>query len=289
MAIELDKVSYIYHINTPFASTALHEISLTIFEGETLGITGDIGSGKSTLLQLTGGLIKPSGGRVLKDGRDLARLSKRELSALHRRVGLVFQHPETQIFAYQVFDEIAFGPRNAGLKPAAVTERVKWALRAVGLPDGFQNRHTAALSAGEQRRVAIAGVLASKPAWILLDEPTAGLDGEGISQVMATLSAFGQQPGQTVVMVSHDLRQLLAISDRIVWLKAGKVWLDLRREEIIDHYQILHESAILPEVLNVMHALNEKGWQLDPAALTPSTLATAIAEHLRGEKQPCKD
>jgi len=282
MSIELEQVSYIYHPATPFARSALHALSLHISAGETLGITGDVGAGKSTLLQMINGLLQPSSGRVLVDGHDVAAMGKRELADLRRRVGLVFQHPERQIFADSVFDEIAFGPRNAGLSRQEISERVEWAGQAVGLPGSIKDRHALKLSAGEQRRVALAGILALQPSYLLLDEPTAGLDGEGAATLMETLTRIGRQPGQTIVMVSHNLRQLLALSQRIVWLREGRIWLDLRREEIIAHYVTLRQSYQLPEVLNVMHALRELGWPLDPAALTPETLGAAIAEHIKG-------
>lgn len=284
MSIELEQVSYIYHPATPFARSALHALSLHIAAGETLGITGDVGAGKSTLLQMINGLLQPSSGRVLVEGREVAAMRKRELADLRRRVGLVFQHPERQIFADSLFDEIAFGPHNAGLGRQEINERVEWALQAVGLSAACQDRPNVALSAGEQRRVAIAGVLALQPAYLLLDEPTAGLDGDGAAILMETLAMIGRQPGKTIVMVSHNLRQLLALSDRIVWLREGRVWLDLRREEIIDHYVTLRQSYQLPEVLNVMHALRELDWPLAPAALTPETLGVAIADYLKGER-----
>lgn len=282
MSIELDRVSYIYHPATPFARTALNELSLHIPEGEVLGITGDVGAGKSTLLQIANGMLKPSHGRVLVNGHDVASMNKKELTGLRRRMGLVFQHPERQIFAYSVFDELCFAPRNAGLGRAEINERMEWALQAVGLPAACKDRPTAALSAGEQRRVAIAGILTLQPAYLLLDEPTAGLDREGAARIMETLQFIGRQSGKTIVMVSHNLRQLLAVSERIIWLREGKVWLDLSREEIIDHYEILQQSVQLPEVLNVMQALKKQGWNLDPCALTPETLGAAIASKLKG-------
>jgi len=285
MSIELEQVSYIYHPATPFARTALNELSLHISEREVLGITGNVGAGKSTLLQIANGMLKPSHGRVLVDERDVASMNKKELAGLRRRMGLVFQHPERQIFAESVFDELCFGPRNAGLGRHEMNERVEWALQAVGLPTACQDRPTVALSAGEQRRVAIASILTLKPDYLLLDEPTAGLDGEGTARVMETLHLIGQQPGKAIVMVSHNLRQLLALSDRMVWLKEGRVWLDLRREEIIKYYETLQHSVQLPEVLNVTHALNQKGWNLAPDALTPETLGAAIADHIKAKTE----
>lgn len=282
MPITLDRVSYIYHPGTPFARTALNDLSLHIPGGEITGITGEVGSGKSTMLQILTGLIKPAGGRVLVDDIDLAALNKRALARLRRRVGLVFQQPERQIFAYRVFDEVAFGPRNANLNAAEVNDRVVWALQAVGLPMEYRDRPTAALSAGEQRRVAIAGILALQPDYLLLDEPTAGLDREGAAQVMDTLRMMASQPGKTIVMVSHHLRRLLEMCDRIIWLKDGRVWLDLRREEIIGNYDILQDAVKLPDTLKVLHDLNQRGWNLDPNSLTPETLGEAIAEYLKG-------
>lgn len=281
MPITLDRVSYIYHPGTPFARTALNDLSLQIPGGEITGITGEIGSGKTTLLQILTGLIKPVGGRVLVDGVELAAVNKRALARIRRRVGLVFQHPERQIFAYRVFDEVAFGPRNAGLNTAEVNDRVNWALQAVGLPMEYRDRSTAALSAGEQRRVAIAGILALQPEYLLLDEPTAGLDREGVARVMDTLRMMASQ-GKTVVIVSHHLRQLLEICDRIIWMREGRVWLDLPRQEIMEHYDLLQASVKLPDTLKVLYDLNQRGWNLAPNSLTPETLGEAIAEYLKG-------
>ncbi len=254
---------------------------MVIPQGEILGITGEVGAGKSTFLQLAGGLIRPTNGHVLLEGNDLAGLKQRELAIMRRRVGLAFQHPERQLFGYQVFDELAFGPRNAGLNRQEIKERVEWALQAVGLSTACQDRTIISLSAGERRRVAIAGVLAMKPAYLLLDEPTAGLDGEGARRLTDTLQSLAAQPGNTIVIVSHNLRLLLAVSKRIVWLKAGGVWLDLRREEILGHYETLQADTKLPETLEVLHSLKQRGWQLDPAALTPEILGATIAEHLK--------
>lgn len=281
MSIELDRVTYVYHPGTPFARTAVKELSMVIPKGEILGITGEVGAGKSTLLQLVTGLIRPTSGRVLLDGIDLAGLKQREITAVRRRMGFAFQHPERQLFGYQVFDELAFGPRNAGLERQEIKECVEWALQAVGLSIGCKDRTILSLSAGERRKIGIAGVLAMKPAYLLLDEPNAGLDGEGARRVTDTLLSLAAQPGNTIVIVSHNLRLLLAISNRVVWMKEGRIWLDLPREEILDHYETLQAAAKLPDTLQVMHSLNQRGWQLDPSALTPETLGAAIAERLK--------
>ncbi len=220
MSIKVENISYVYQKGTPFEKTALKDISFTINDTEILGIIGAEGSGKSTLLQMLNGLFKPSRGRIIVDDRDISTLSKKELPGLRQKVGLVFQYPEQQIFELTVYDEVAFGPKNMGLNSREVDRRVKEALLKVDLSyDLFKERLTSTLSSGEKRRVAIAGILALKPRYLLLDEPTIGLDFEGRTALLNNLQLLNREYKTTIVIVSHSLSYLLKICDRIILLK----------------------------------------------------------------------
>ena len=218
MRLELKEVRHVYSAGTPFEVEALRGVSLSVEQGEVLGIVGGTGSGKSTLVQHMNLLLVPTSGEVLVDGVDARSLKK---SGLRRRVGLVFQFPESALFAPTVEEDVAFAPQRLGLDEEQVRERVGESLRALGAED-LTGRSPFALSGGEKRRVAIAGVLAMGPEVLVLDEPTAGLDPATREELLALILNL-RRAGISVVLVSHDLDEVAEVADRVCALQGGRV------------------------------------------------------------------
>lgn len=218
MRLELENVSHVYAPGTPFEVEALRDASVVVEPGEVLGIVGGTGSGKSTLVTHMNGLLAPTSGRVLVDGVDVRSMKKSEL---RREVGLVFQFPEAALFAPTVFEDVAFAPRRLGLEESEVSERVRASLAAVGARH-LVDRSPFALSGGEKRRVAVAGVLAMGPKILVLDEPTAGLDPATREDLLRLIRGL-REAGISVVFVSHDLDEVAEVTDRVCVMDAGKV------------------------------------------------------------------
>lgn len=283
MPVTLENLTYVYQKNTPFQQTALQNVNFTINGGEILGVMGAAGSGKSTLLQCLNGLLKPTAGRVILDGNDINKLSTRELSQVRRDIALVFQYPEQQIFETKVYDEVAFGPRNQGLKPAETENRVREALMHTGLTyDEFKNKNTSSLSSGEKRRVAIAGILALKARYLLLDEPTAGLDFEGRVKLLKYLSDLNRKYQTTIVIVSHDINLLVSNCDRILILDAGQIYLKGCPGELLTHYDMLKARGIeLPVFQRLVYELNKRGWGLNPGVRNSAETGREIAKKIK--------
>ena len=226
MSIRLENVSHVYGRKTPNEHLALKNINLEIKEGEFVGIIGHTGSGKSTLVQLLNGLLQPTDGTVYVDGTDLSCKSK-EAVAARRRVGMVFQYPEYQLFEETVADDIAFGPKNYGLSEAEVTERVKEAMDFVGLDyETYGKRSPFRLSGGQMRRVAIAGIIAMRPHYLILDEPSAGLDPVGRREIFGQIERRYKETGITVVLVSHNMEDVAALANRLIILNHGEIAAD---------------------------------------------------------------
>lgn len=278
MSFTLENVSFIYQKGMAFAHEALKGLDFTIGDGEILGVMGAAGSGKSTFLQLLNALLKPEQGRVIYNGRNLASLNKKELVVLRQEVGMVFQYPEQQIFADKVYDEIAFGPRNMDFNSEEVDLRVREAMKQVGLDfSEYHERRTTALSSGEKRRVALAGILALKPRHLLLDEPTAGLDLEGRQAILGYLKEINRRDNITVIMVTHHLSHLLAICQRLIIMDRGQVALDTDTNNLLKNYGSLKALGIeLPLHLQVVYHLQERGWKIDTSDLSMPEIARQI-------------
>ncbi len=250
MSIRLQDVTVVYGAGTAFATTALKNITCTILRGDITGLIGPTGSGKSTLLQLLNGLLRPTSGKILVNGVPIQSLKGRDLVQLRRAVGLVFQFPERQIFETTVKDEVAFGPRQTGLAGKELEERVAWAMEQVGLlPADFGHRRCASLSGGQKRLLAIAGVLAMKPDYLLLDEPWAGIDAVGRRCLKQTLLRLKNQ-GAGVVLVSHDMEDLAEISDRLIVLNEGRLMYEGTVREVLKHSEELIASGVGVPVWN---------------------------------------
>jgi len=265
--ISLDHLAHEYMRGTPLKVKALHDVTLEIRPGEIVGLIGHTGSGKSTAIQHMNALLRPHGGKVLILGHDLAdkRVDVREL---RRRVGLVFQFPEAQLFERYVGDDIAYGPRNLKLSREAIRERVRRAMVAVGLGfEEFKDRMTFALSGGQMRRVALAGVLALEPEVLVLDEPTAGLDPEGRTQLMAHILAL-HQAGTTLVIISHNMDELAAVCDRLYVLADGETVLEGRPETIFAQAAYLQSLGLdVPLPTALFAALADHGLADDGATV----------------------
>ncbi|ACL19747.1 ABC transporter related [Desulfitobacterium hafniense DCB-2] len=273
LVIEAREISYTYHPGTSHAKKALDGITLTVERGEFLSLVGANGSGKSTLIQQLNGLLLPEAGELMVLGRSVADKGYRE--QLWQKVGLVFQFPEQQLFEGTVYDELAYGLKNMGLAKGEIDRRVQEALLGVGIePAGVSGQSPFSLSGGMRRRVAVASILAMEPEILVLDEPTAGLDPEGSSQILETVKRLQREKGITVLLVSHCLNELILFSDRIAVLEKGRIKAQGKVREVLSG--TLGEAVILPEYLNVLTDLREKGWPVHCGQLTLEEAAAEI-------------
>lgn len=277
MRLEVKDVDFTYMRGTAVSQRALEKVSLSIEQGEFLGIIGPTGSGKSTLIQHLNGLLLPSAGKVLVDGRDITGRNF-NLRGLRQRVGLLFQFAEQQLFEETVFADIAFGPRNLGLEEKEIEKRVREAMKAVGLDFSlFKDRSPFSLSGGEMRRVATAGVLAMEPEVLVLDEPLAGLDTLGRQSIVSQLVNLQQERGLTIVLVTHDIDTLASIAGRIVVLSQGCILLDGRPEEVFGQEDLLRENGLdIPQITRIVSMMRARGWRLPTFMTGAQEAAEAI-------------
>ncbi len=280
MKIEIKGVSHIYEQEQGIK--ALDEINLTIHENEFIGLVGHTGSGKSTLVQLMNGLIRPTIGQVIVDGIDLTK-SKVSLKEIRQKIGLVFQYPEHQLFEETVYNDIAFGPRNLGLDEEEVTSRVKEALDLVGMDYlEFKDRSPFNLSGGQQRKVAIAGVLAMEPRVLILDEPSAGLDPQGREQLIELLQHLYRTYKMTIILISHRMEEIARLSSRVLVMSSGKLVLDGTPEEVYSQVKELRKLALdLPEITEILWRLKNKGLDIQTNIFTISEAIQEITGKLR--------
>lgn len=270
--VEVQGLQHAYLRGTPLETLALRGIDMQIARGEITGLIGPTGSGKSTLLQHINGLIRPQTGKVVVDGKDWADPAL-DVRLARQKVGLLFQQPEDQLFERFVGDDVAFGPRQLKLDPTEVRQRVRDAMEAVGLPfESFKDRLTQTLSGGEQRRAALAGVLAMQPTVLVVDEPTAGLDPHGRSEAQAIFRRINQA-GVTVIFGSHRMEDVLALCQRVVALREGRVARTGPVREVLGRPDI--DMPVLPLVLAASR-LCETGWPVPITALTVPEIAEAI-------------
>jgi energy-coupling factor transport system ATP-binding protein len=276
MSIIVDHVTYIYGEGTPLAIKALDDVSLTIPDGQFLGIIGHTGSGKSTLIQHLNGLYTPHSGNIYYNGQDINDKDY-DRKKLRGNVGLVFQYPEHQLFETDVFTDVCFGPKNLGLSKTEVELRAYEALKQVGLPDEVFYQSPFDLSGGQKRRAAIAGVLAMKPQVLILDEPTAGLDPKGRDEILEQIAYLREQNGITIILVSHSMEDVAEYVDRIVVMNQGTILYDDIPRNVFHYYQELEEIGLsAPQVTYIMHELAARGWRVDPDTTTIAEAARAI-------------
>ena len=279
MPISVKDLTYTYNPGTPFETRALDGISLTINDGEFVGIIGHTGSGKSTFIQHLNALIKPTSGQVLVDGEDINE--SKEKAALRMRVGLVFQYPEYQLFEETVLKDVSFGPKNMGLSEEEATQSAKWALEKVGLGERYYGRSPFELSGGQTRRCAVAGVLAMHPEVLILDEPAAGLDPVGRREILDIIRAIHSE-GTTVIMVSHSMDDVARLCERVIVLEKGKVALDGSCAEVFGQVEKLSAMGLtLPQAALLRDRLNKRGFDLPESIYTIEALSQALTEKLK--------
>ena len=263
MSIVIEHLNYVYMQGGPYETKALDDVSLTIHDGEFVGLIGHTGSGKSTLVQHLNGLILPTSGQITVDGMDLADKNT-DKRAIRRRVGLVFQYPENQLFEETVAKDIAFGPKNLGLDETEIDRRVRTAMRRVALDyDKLSQRSVFELSGGQMRRVAIAGVLAMEPQSLVLAEPCAGLDPKGREEILGLISDLHRESGATIVMVSHSMDDVAALAERVIVMNHGKVAMDGAPREVFSRGEELRAIGLdVPQAVELAQKLREKGFDV---------------------------
>jgi len=284
MPIEVKKLTHVYMPGTPFEAKALNEVSLSIRDGEFVGIIGHTGSGKSTLISHLNGLERSEPGVVFVNGMDLGEKGA-DLIAIRRTVGLVFQYPEYQLFEETVAKDVAFGPTNLGLDAGEISKRVELALRQVGLdPASVSEKSPFELSGGQKRRVAIAGVLAMQPAILILDEPAAGLDPTGRREMFGLIRGI-HESGTTVVMVSHSMDDVGRLCDRLFVLNRGEIAYTGTPAEVFVHESKLHAIGLdVPECAKLARRLRESGFDMPEGTYRTEDVCAAIIGNLSGGK-----
>ena len=284
--LQIEDLTHTYSAGTPFQRSAVEGLSMTVGAGEFLGVIGHTGSGKSTLIQHLNGLLQPTSGRILLEGKDIWADPKK-IRDVRFKVGLVFQYPEYQLFEETVYKDIAFGPKNMGLDAEEIDRRVRDAAAFVGLHETLLDKSPFELSGGQKRRVAIAGVIAMEPKVLVLDEPTAGLDPQGRDAILAQIQAYRRAKGAAVVLVSHSMEEIARNVDRIVVLSDGKVYMEGAPKQVFARAHKLEQVGLdVPQVTKVAAALKARGLDIDTAVYTVEALEQKLLT-LRGGASPC--
>ena len=269
MSIKIENLTHVYMPKTPFEKKALDNVNLVIEDGEFLALIGHTGSGKSTLIQHLNGLLEPSSGKILVDDINLTD-KETKLTDIRKKIGLVFQYPEYQLFEETIEKDIAFGPNNLGLSQGEVSDRVKKAMEMVGLDyKTYKDVSPFDLSGGQKRRVAIAGVIAMEPKVLILDEPTAGLDPKGRDDILEQIKILHEKYKMTIVLVSHSMEDVGKLAERIVVMNKGKVALMGKPADVFREVEILEEIGLaVPQVTYLMRELKKKGFNVSDEIFT---------------------
>jgi energy-coupling factor transport system ATP-binding protein len=269
MSIKIENLSHIYMPKTPFEKKALDNINLVINDGEFLALIGHTGSGKSTLIQHLNGLLEATTGKIYVDDMDITCKGVK-LSDIRKKIGLVFQYPEYQLFEETIEKDIAFGPTNLGLNEEEILERVKKAMMMVGLDyDKYKDLSPFELSGGQKRRVAIAGVIAMEPKILILDEPTAGLDPKGRDDILEQINILHKQYKMTIILVSHSMEDVGKMAERIVVMNKGHIELLGTPAEVFKEIDTLEKIGLaVPQVTYLMRALRQKGFDVSDSVFT---------------------
>ena len=283
--LQVQNLNYIYSVGTPFEHQALHDVSFSVSRGEFIGIIGHTGSGKSTLMQQLNGLLKPTSGKILLDGKDI--WSDKKLTRQARfRVGLVFQYPEYQLFEETVYKDIAFGPKNMGLKADEIDRRVREAAAIVGLTEAQLEVSPFDLSGGQKRRVAIAGVIAMEPEVLILDEPTAGLDPVGREEILKNIEDYRRKHNATIMMVSHSMDDVARLTDRLLVMNGSNLAMDGTPAEVFTRAEELVEMGLnIPQVTRVFLELKRLGLDVEPVYTIEQ--AVKVLKAIRGGAGLC--
>ena len=269
MSIKIEKLKHVYMPKSPFEKVALNNVNLEINEGEFVALIGHTGSGKSTLIQHMNGLLKPTSGKIIVDGEDITK-SNIKLTDIRKKVGLVFQYPEYQLFEETIEKDIEYGPRNLGLDQEEITRRVKKSMKMVGLDyDEYRNKSPFDLSGGQKRRVAIAGVIAMEPKILILDEPTAGLDPKGRDDILEQIKVLHQEYKMTIILVSHSMEDVGKLAEKIIVMNRGEVALEGEPAKVFREVDKLEEMGLaVPQITDLMRALKEKGFNVSDEIYT---------------------
>ena len=283
--ITLENITYIYNKGTPYATTALDHIDLTIASDGITGLIGHTGSGKSTLVRLFNGLIKPSEGTVSIDGVNIWDEPKK-IRNIRFKAGLVMQYPEYQLFAETVEEDIAFGPRNMGLDGDELQERILDAVRFSGLSPDLLKKSPFELSGGQKRRVALAGVIAMRPKILILDEPAAGLDPGGRRDILGKIKLYARESGTNVIIVSHSMEDMAMYCDDLVVMAGGKVIMHAPTAEVFTRYTELLEVGLdVPQVTRIAAALAKEGVDIGRDIYTVNYAADMLKAHIPAENK----
>mgnify|MGYP000785802148 CR=1 FL=1 len=284
--MQIEDLTHTYSAGTPFQRSAVEGLSMTVGAGEFLGVIGHTGSGKSTLIQHLNGLLQPTSGRILLEGKDIWADPKK-IRDVRFKVGLVFQYPEYQLFEETVYKDIAFGPKNMGLDAEEIDRRVRDAAAFVGLHETLLDKSPFELSGGQKRRVAIAGVIAMEPKVLVLDEPTAGLDPQGRDAILAQIQAYHRAKGAAVVLVSHSMEEIARNVDRIVVMSHSHKLMDGTPEEVFSRAdELLQVGLDVPQVTKVAMELQKRGLLADSSVYTIDELVRRLLA-LKGGEAAC--
>lgn len=277
--IEVKNLTHIYNEGLPHESVAIDDVSFTIDDGEFVSIIGHTGSGKSTMLQHLNGLLKPKSGTIIIDGIDITD-SKTGMLEIRKKVGLVFQYPEYQLFEETVAKDVAFGPANLGLEPEEIDARVRRSIELVGLDyDEIKNASPFELSGGQKRRVAMAGVLAMEPRVLVLDEPTAGLNPRAHRDILDMVGEIHRREKNTIILVSHNMNDVARLSDRILVMSGGKLEMNGTPQEIFSREEEVKSMGLaLPDSMEILSRLKKAGMRIEGTAMTIGEAADLIAE-----------
>ena len=282
MSVKFKNLGHIYSPNSPFEYVALHDVNLELPLNKMVAIVGNTGSGKSTLVQHLNALLLPTAGeievldKVIKSGE-----KPKNLKALRKQVGLVFQFPEYQLFEETILKDVAFGPKNFGATEEEANETAKEALSMVGLNASYYERSPLDLSGGQKRRVAIAGILAMNPQVLVLDEPTAGLDPQGAKQMMGLFKMLNEKHGKTILVVTHDMEHVLDYCDEVVVVDKGKISMHVSKEEFFEDITLMTKANINPPaIIRMRSMLQEKGFDIPNTVLTLDALAKVLKKEV---------
>ena len=285
MSIKIENLTHIYMPGSPFEKVALDNVSLNIEDGDFVALIGHTGSGKSTLIQHMNGLLKPSSGKIIVNGTDITAEGVK-LTDIRKKVGLVFQYAEYQLFEETIEKDIAYGPTNLGLPEEEITKRVKRAMNMVDLDyEKYKDKSPFDLSGGQKRRVAIAGVIAMEPQTLILDDPTAGLDPKGRDDILGQIKKLHDEYGMTIILVSHSMEDVAKLAQTVVVLNHGKVALKGKPEEVFKQIDTLESIGLaVPQVTYLMRKLKEKGFDVSEDAYTVEQARKELLKVLKKDK-----
>ncbi len=285
--LETQNLTFVYSPGTPFEKTAMADVSLSVEEGDFIGVIGHTGSGKSTLVQHLNGLLKPTSGKVLLEGRDIwAEPGK--IRDVRFQVGMVFQYPEHQLFEDTTYKDIAFGPKNMGLSRDEIDGRVRRAAAFVGLKEELLEKSPFELSGGEKRRAAIAGVMAMEPRVLILDEPTAGLDPKGRDMILEQIRAYKEENDTTVLLVSHSMEDVARVAKRVLVMNGGQIAMFAPTAEVFSRAEELESIGLsIPAVTKVFMRLREKGYPVGDNVYTVGQAERRLLSLLKGGDASC--